>query len=91
MFKILTNFVDSKTGRFLRSLALCLQYWKSKIKSSMYSQHYVEECNEWRGPSPRLSARATQLQRNVATVAIRKRHCVRLDRPGKWTQNLRQQ
>ena len=34
--------------------------------------------NEWRGPSSRLSAWATQLQRNVATVASRWRHCPNL-------------
>ena len=32
-------------------------------------RYYAEACNEWRGPSPRLSGRATQLRRNIATVA----------------------
>ena len=55
---------------------------KSKIKSSLYSPHYAEACNELRGPSPRLSAWATQLRRNVATVASRWRHCADLTGPG---------
>ena len=55
---------------------------KIKIKSSLYSPYYAEACNELRGPSPRLSAWATQLRRNVATVASRWRHCVDLTGPG---------
>ena len=43
----------------------------NKIKSSLYSPYYAEACNELRGPSPRLSAWATQLPRNVVTVASR--------------------
>ena len=60
-------------------------YTKSKfkkIKSSLYSSYYAEACNELRGPSPRLSAWATQLRRNVATVASRWRHCADLTGPG---------
>ena len=38
-------------------------------------------CNEWRDPSPRHSAWATQLRRIVATVASRWRHCVDLIDP----------
>ena len=53
-----------------------------KIKPSLYSPYYAEACNEWRGPSPRLSAWATQLRRNVATVASRWLHCVDLTGPG---------
>ena len=52
--------------------------FKSKIKSSLYSSYYAEACNEWRGPSPQLSTWATQLRRNVATVASRWRHCADL-------------
>ena len=34
-----------------------------KTKSSSYSRYYyAEACNEWRGPSPRLSASTTQPQ-----------------------------
>ena len=62
-------------GRMLRKLQI-------KIKSSLYSPYYAEACNEWRGPSPRLSAWATQLRRNVATVANRWRHCADLTGPG---------
>ena len=53
-----------------------------KIKSSLYSPHYAEACNELRGPSPRLSAWATQLRRNIATMASRWRHCADLTGPG---------
>ena len=53
-----------------------------QIKSSLYSPYYAEACNELRGPSPRLSAWATQLRRNVATVASRWRHCADLTGPG---------
>ena len=57
--------------------------WQSnKIKSSLYSPHYAEACNELRGPSPRLSAWGTLLQRNVVTVASRWRHCVDLTGTG---------
>ena len=37
-------------------------YYATK-KSSSYSRYYAEACNEWRSPSPRLSARPTQLRR----------------------------
>ena len=37
-----------------------------KIKSSLHSRYYTVACNEWRGPSLRLSAWAIQLQSNVA-------------------------
>ena len=53
-----------------------------KVKSSLYSRYYAEACNEWRGPCPRLSARATQLRRNVAMVASRWRHRADLTGPG---------
>ena len=51
---------------------------KNQIKSSLYSPYYAEACNEWRGPSLQLSAWATQLRRNVATVASHWRHCADL-------------
>ena len=53
-----------------------------KLKSSLYSPYYAEACTELRGPSPRLSAWATQFRRIVATVASRWRHCVDLTGPG---------
>ena len=53
-----------------------------KIKSSLYSPYYAKACNELWGPAPRLSAWATQLRRNVATVASRWRHCADLTGPG---------
>ena len=55
---------------------------QNQIKSSLYSPYYAEACNELRGPSPRLSAWATQLRGNVATVASRWRLCVDLTGPG---------
>ena len=42
-----------------------------QLKSSLHSRYYAEEYNKWRGSSPRRSAWATQLRRNVATVASR--------------------
>ena len=57
-------------------------FYQNQIKSSLYSPYYAEACNELRGPSPRLSAWATQLRRNVATVASRWRHCANLTGPG---------
>ena len=59
-----------------------LPSFQNQIKSSLYSRYYAEVCDELRGPSPRLSAKATQLRRNVATVANRWRHCVDLTGPG---------
>ena len=56
---------------------------KKKIKSPLCSPYYAEARNDLRDLSPRLSAWATQLPRNVATVASRWRHCV--DRPGNRT------
>ena len=38
----------------------------------------AEACNEWRSPSPQLSAWATQLRKKDAAVANRWRHCVDL-------------
>ena len=38
--------------------------------------------SEWRGGTPRLSAWATQLRRNVAAVASRWQHWVRSDQSG---------
>ena len=42
-----------------------------KINTTIYSRYYAKACNEWRGPSPRLGARAKQLRRNVSAVASR--------------------
>ena len=51
-------------------LLLYMQF-QNQIESSLYSPYYDEACNELRGPSQLLSAWATQLGRNVATVASR--------------------
>ena len=50
-----------------------------QIKSPLYSRYYAEA---WRGPSPRRSAWATQLRRNVAAVSSSWRHCADLTGPG---------
>ena len=56
---------------------------KIKSKSNLhYTRRITPKCDELRGPSPRLSAWATQLRRNVAAVASRWRHCVDLTGPG---------
>ena len=60
-----------------------------QIKSLLYSRCYAESCNELRSPSPRLSAWATQLRRNVAKVASRWRHCVDLTGLGIESQTSR--
>ena len=71
-----------KSNQIFIILAALRRSVKNQIKSSLYSPHYAEACNELRGPSPRLSAWATQLRRNVATVASRWRHCADLTGPG---------
>ena len=82
----------------MRNCVLSLRRWSSillvgseqiKITSSLYSPYDAEACNEWRGPFLRLSAWATQLRRNVATVASRWRHCADLTCPGIETQTSR--
>ena len=54
---------------------------KNKIKPSLHSRYDTEACNEWRGPSPRLSAWATQL-RNLAAMGSCWRHCANFTGPG---------
>ena len=73
---------QSHTGCLYKAYSKFCLSKKSKIKSSLYSPYYAEACNELRGPSPRLSAWATQLRRNAAAVASRWRHCADLTRPG---------
>ena len=62
-------------------LGLALKKSNQKTKSSLYSRYYDEASNERRGPFPLLSVWATQLRRNVATVASRWRHCADLTSP----------
>ena len=51
-------------------------------KSNLHCTHFIKLAavskhgSEWRGPTPRLSARATQVRRNDAAVASRRLHCV---------------
>ena len=59
------------------------------IKSSLYSRYYVEACNEWRDPSPRLSVWTTQLGRNIAAMASCWRHCDDLNGPRIEAQTFR--
>ena len=65
-----------KTGR---------NYKLNHIKSLLYSRYYGEACSEWRNPSLRLSAWATQLRRNIAAVAT----VCRFDQPGNRTHTYR--
>ena len=69
-------------------MELCINAAKSNKKSNLIRQ-YVEACNELRGPSPRLSARATQLQRNVGAVASRWRHSANSTDQGVESQTYR--
>ena len=65
-----------------------IQIFFLKIKSNLDYTRFIKfvvaskRGSEWPGPTARLSAWATQLQRNVAAVASRWLHCVRFDRPG---------
>ena len=67
-------------GRFkgAEEHALSVKKQCSKIKSLSYLPYYTKVCNELQGPSPQLSAWATQLRGNVATVASRWHHCADL-------------
>ena len=47
----------------------------SKSNRSLHSPYFAQACNEWRDPSPRLSAWATQLPRNIAAAVSPWRHC----------------
>ena len=57
------------------------------IKSNLHCTPFIKLAavpkrgSEWRGPTPRLRAWATQVRRNVAAMASRWLHCVRFDRP----------
>ena len=51
-----------------------------KIRSSLHSRYDAEARNERRGPSPRLSAWATQLQKKTSKRWCG-RHCADLTRP----------
>ena len=53
-----------------------------KIEPSLYSRYYAKACNEWWGPSPRLSTWTTQLRRNVAEETSRWRPWSDLTDPG---------
>ena len=65
--KLYIRHVTKKTA--LLNELICHETFHTKIKSSLYSRYYAEAHNQWRGPSPRLSAKATQHQRNVAALA----------------------
>ena len=63
--------------RFTNTITKLLQHRKNLellpetcALHSLHSQYYAEACNEWRDPSPRLSAWATQLRRNAAAAAV---------------------
>ena len=61
---------------------------KHKIYLRLFSRYYVEACNEWRDPSPRLNTWTTQIRRNIAAVTSRWRHCIRFDRPRNQTADM---
>ena len=63
-------------------IATSFSVWLIKRKKIKNQIFIILAGNELRSPSPRLSAWATQLRRNVATVASRWRHCVDLTGPG---------
>ena len=75
------RYTDTRHPFLYMVLRVLLLYPYTKIKSSLYSRYYAEACNERRGPSPLLSAWATQLRRNFTTVASRWRHCADLTGP----------
>ena len=50
--KILRNILTT----IIRKSRNLINLIQDQIKSSLYSRYYAEACNEWRGPSPRLSA-----------------------------------
>ena len=80
---------DFRSKIYSRLIVILIGIIINQIKSSLYSLYYAEACNEWRGPSPRLSAWATQLRRNVSAVASRWRHCADLTGPGIEPQTYR--
>ena len=64
---------------------------KNCFKKISLNLHYIcfitlavvpKRGNEWRDPTPRLSAWTAQLQKYVAAVTSRWRHCVQFDRLG---------
>ena len=64
------------------------------IKSNLHCTRFItlavvpKRGSEWWGTTPRLSAWATQVQRNVTAAASHWLHYVRFDRPGNRTPNL---
>ena len=79
---------ENKQDSIKRKFDCFFPFQKIKIESTLYSRYYAEAC-KWRGPSPQLSAWATQLRRNVAAVAIRWRHCADLTDQGIEPQTYR--
>ena len=64
------------------AVALAAHKFFFKMKSNLYCTRFIKLAavlkhgSEWRGPTQRLSAWATQVRRNVAAVASRWLHCV---------------
>ena len=75
-FTFTTPFSTTGEGTFGKSFLI-----SNNQKSNLHHTCRIT-CNEWRGPSTQLSAWATQLRKNVATVASRLRHCADLTGPG---------
>ena len=55
--------MQKMSGRLHKRFRDCRKNAFSNIKSLLYSRYYTEACNEWRDPSPRLSAWTTRLQK----------------------------
>ena len=68
--------------------AVAMAAHKLFFKSNLHCTPFIKLAavpkhgSDWRGPTPRLSAWATQVRRNVAAVASRWLHCVLFDRSG---------
>ena len=59
-----TSSADTWDPLYIGGIPGILGVYGIKIKSSFHSYYYAEACNKWRGPSPRLSAWATQKRRS---------------------------
>ena len=70
------------------AVAMAAHNFFFNIKSNLHCTRFIklpavpQHGSEWWGPTPRLSAWATQVRRNVTVVASRWLHYVRFDRPG---------
>ena len=62
---------------------------RKKFETNLhYFRDIMPKCNEWRDPSPRLSAWTTRLRKSIAAVASRWLHYVQFHQLKKRTQDL---